>query len=162
MQFVDRPDGDARDIVAVQGGDPGDQRIGQSGGGLEDRGDLVGGLDRALPAVDRAARAEDVDAGVEAFLDHLAADALRFVGVGEDRVDRDDGHGTRLPCTCAPQTVAATSSAATAWWSAARPSATPVRTVAMPSRIWVPNAEWMAIEARRSSGRTRRAKITSA
>ena len=38
----------------------------------------------------------------------------------------------------------------------------PLITVAMPSRIWVPKAAWMAIEARRSSGFTRRAKITSA
>ena len=30
----------------------------------------------------------------------------------------------------------------------------PVITVAMPSRIWVPNALWMAFEARRSIGFT--------
>ena len=68
------------------------------------------------------------------------------------------------PTSCAPHTVAATSKAPTAWWSAASQIATPVSTVRMPRTIWVPKVEWMAIEARRAPGtlRTRRAKTTSA
>ena len=58
--------------------------------------------------------------------------------------------------------VAATSSAPTSWCSTASHSATPGRTVAMPSRTWVPNAEWIAIEAGRAPARfTARARMTS-
>ena len=68
-----------------------------------------------MPAVDRAARAQDVDAGGEALLDDRTADALGFFVIGEDAVNRDDAHAGFRPRTCAPQTVEATTKAPTAW-----------------------------------------------
>ncbi len=70
--------------------------------GLEDGGDFVGRLDRALPAIDRADGAEDVDAGGEPFLDRDAADAFGLLGIGEHRIDRDDAHAAAAEHVRAP------------------------------------------------------------
>ena len=84
-------------FVAVQAGDARDQRVGGFRRCLEDCGSFLRGLDRTLPAVDRAAGPEDVDAGGEAFLDDRPADALGLLGAGEDAIDRDDAHSRHPP-----------------------------------------------------------------
>ena len=82
-EALDRPYGDGGDFVAVEVGDAGDEGVGSLDRRLEQGRDFRGLLDLALPAVDRVAGAEDVDAGGEFFVDDGSADALRFVGVGE-------------------------------------------------------------------------------
>src|SRR5438270_6886788 len=87
IYFVDGPAGDARDVIAVEADDPGDQRVGRRVGRLENGGDFLGALDLAFPAIDRMNRSENVDAGGEPLLHDRASDALRLLGVGEDRID---------------------------------------------------------------------------
>ena len=95
--LVDRPGDDAGHVIAVERGDSGNQRVSPPMVGLEDRRDLFGALDLALPAIDGADRAKDVDAGGELLLDDGPPDALGLVGVGEHRIDREDAHARLRP-----------------------------------------------------------------
>src|SRR4030095_10277838 len=75
-----RPNGEGGVRIAVQLGDALDQLVGAVQRCCEQGRYLARCLNRAFPAVDGSAGLEDVDAGSEAFLDHLPADAL---GLGE-------------------------------------------------------------------------------
>src|SRR3954471_4059927 len=131
-----RPGHRRRHVVAVQLGKAGNERVPQIGTGLEQSGDFLRLLDRALPAVDGLARAQDVGAGRESLFDKGSAEAPGFLLRGEGGVDGDDaGHAARSPSLCAVTKVAASSSTAFAWWAAAIHSATPESRVEMPSRI---------------------------
>src|SRR5688572_1707444 len=141
--------------------DAGAQRSRQLGRRLEQRGHFLAALDRALPAIDRGAGREDVDARRQPLAQHGLGDAPGIGGAGEGRPQQSDVAHRRRPAACAPHVVAATSSAPTNWWSAARVMSMPLHTVAMPSRICTPKALWMAIEARRSMARTWRASEIS-
>src|SRR4030095_2525728 len=138
-QLGDRPNGEGGVRIAVQLGDAFDQGVCAFNGCLDQGRALASGLDRAFPAVDGSAGLEDVDAGGEALLDHLPADAWGLGEVGEDGVERDGGHFC-LPTTCAPHVTEATTSAPTAWGSTRRRSPMPPITVAWPSRIGGPKA----------------------
>ena len=87
MSGGDRP-GDGRGhVIAVELGKARDQGLGACGRRLEKDRNLLRILDLALPAIDGAARAEDVCAGGEPVLDECPGDARRFLLAREGRVD---------------------------------------------------------------------------
>ena len=73
-------------------GDPGDETVDLLSAGLEDRWGFFGDLEFALPAIDAAAWRKDVDAGGEPLFDDSPADTIRLCHVGEDAINRQDGH----------------------------------------------------------------------
>jgi hypothetical protein len=70
-------------------------------GGFDEQQVLVVAGDLALPAVDRADRAEDVDAGGERFADQRLGDALA-VGTRRDGDQDNQGVGHSAAPSCAP------------------------------------------------------------
>src|SRR5690606_39327743 len=112
----------------------------------------------AFPAIDRADAWEDVGAGDQSRLEQRIGGPRRLLLIGEGTPDQRSTTLSRTvhrlrPIACTPQAVAATSRAPTSWCRTASHSATPVITVAIPSRTWMPSAEWIATEAGRTPAR---------
>src|SRR5204863_399982 len=150
-------------LIGMKRGDSIAQPGGEHRARLEQHRHFLRLFHGAVPQIERGAGGEDIGAGGEMLGEHGFRHPLGIRAGGEGDVEERKlaQAAARPPARCAPQTVAMTTSAPVSWWSAASQIGTPAITVAMPSRIWVPKALWIAIEARRLTGRTLRASRIS-
>ncbi len=91
-------DEEFRDLVGVELTEGGFEGFEVGGGGLNEEQSFGGGLDFALPAINRGEAGDDVDAGGKALVDKGAGDALSFfagAGSGQDQASFDGGYNHR-------------------------------------------------------------------